>query len=365
LQGRGVCSNDPNVSCENNTQCGGGLTRCILPPCFPLEQGRPERPSENNQDSLVPPSAEDPFIGELKCIALDDSRVPVGRNDIKGEALIGISDPASGFIDIAGYNAIGIPAIDGQGNRDNVLRIGGAGNPANPADPCHESDTCPEYEGCPNFLILDHVFDGAVDPLIPNACVENLCSVSQTACNSETDCENRCEGNMCTLSGEPCQVDANCDALAGKVRIGTDLTLIPCTQDINNQDPDLSAVAAQFLVFNEFEQRLSTSIPVNCFREIRLSNIDTHQNERSIFSAGVGGTLTGQTRIRGVVPRSVEQGGESLTGYTLLGLAEEFRCRGPEFPTCSFIQAENLVSSTAANVHFQGRRPLSDFLFIP
>ena len=66
-----------------------------------------------------------------------------------------------------------------------------------------------------------------------------------------------------------------------------------------------------------------------------------------------------------MVPREVETGGEAKTGYTLLGVAEEFRCRGPEFPTCSFIDTTNLVSSTAANVHFQGRRPLSDFLFIP
>jgi hypothetical protein len=334
---------------------------------LPIDSSQPVNGQSN--EGRVPPSAEDPFIGELKCIALDESLVPVARNDIKGEALIGVVDSKRGFVDIAGYNAIGIPAIPGQGNRDNVLRIGGAGDPSDPGDPCHEEGNCPEYEGCPNILILDHVFDGAVDPVIPNFCQDNACSVSQNACASDADCINSCEALACRVSGEGCQKDEDCDPLAGKVRIGTDLTLIPCTQDLENQDPDLSAVSVQFLVFNEFEQRFSTSQEVNCFLEKRLSDLDRlapgQQNDRSIFSAGVGGTLTGQTRIRGVVPTARPGSGESPTGFTLLGVAEEFRCRGPEFPLCSFTRLDDLVSSTAVNVHFQGRRPLSDFLYLP
>ena len=59
-------------------------------------------------------------------------------------------------------------------------------------------------------------------------------------------------------------------------------------------------ITVQFLVFNEFEQRLSTSRPVTCFDDIKISNIDTRSSDHSIFSAAVMGTLTGQTRIRGV-----------------------------------------------------------------
>jgi hypothetical protein len=72
-------------------------------------------------------------------------------------------------------------------------------------------------------------------------------------------------------------------------------------------------VTAQFLVFNEFEQRFSTSRTVDCFYESLLSSIDTRNSVRSIFSAGVGGSIGGQTRIRGV--------GSAATGRGLLGVA--------------------------------------------
>jgi hypothetical protein len=69
-------------------------------------------------------------------------------------------------------------------------------------------------------------------------------------------------------------------------------------------------------VFNEFEQRFSTSRTVDClFHATQLSRIDTRNPARSIFSAGVAGTLGGQTRIRGV-------GGVSPLGSGLLGVAQ-------------------------------------------
>ena len=33
------------------------------------------------------------------------------------------------------------------------------------------------------------------------------------------------------------------------------MTLVPCTEDFENQRPEISKTTAQFLVFNEFEQR--------------------------------------------------------------------------------------------------------------
>jgi len=366
IQGAGVCSHDPGISCVNSTQCGAG-NFCVVPPCFPFDGVNRTGPNgQDNAESSVPPSAEDPFIGELKCIALDESLQPVDRNDLKGEALIGISDEAAEFVDIAGYNGIGIPAIVGQQNRDAVLVLGGEGDGSNPSDPCHATGTCPEYEGCPNLLILNHYFDGAVDRMVPNICTEDsLCSISETACTADADCENVCDANTCTISGEACILDSDCNQLVVQARVATDLTLIPCTQDLLNQDPDLSRTTAQFLVFNEFEQRFSTSQPVSCFKESRLSNLDNYtigDNDRSIFSAGVGGSLTGQTRIRGVVESSPDG---RRAGNALLGIAEEFRRRGPNFPLCSFTETEDLISSTATNLHFQGLRPQSDFLYLP
>jgi hypothetical protein len=183
----------------------------------------------------------------------------------------------------------------------------------------------------------------------------------------DSDCENTCGAdNLCTLSGEGCLEDEDCSEPVFRTRVATDLTLVPCTQDFENQDFELSKTTAQFLVFNEFEERLSTSIQIECFKEIRLSNIDTTMNERSIFSAGVLGTLTGQTRIRGTEGMGVVPGGRS--GYSLLGVAEEFRCGGPQFqfPLCGLVDdPEQLVGTTAKNLHIQGRRPQADFIYLP
>ena len=397
----GVCSNDGTTQCDIDMDCPPG-SRCVQPPCLPLDGGPLGRTGPRGQvnEGAVPLSPEDPFIGELKCIAVDESLAPIARNDLKGEVLIGRLQAGPDMaIDAAGYNAIGIPALVNicqenrtcsltgttctsnlqcapTNNRDGTLVIGGSGA---------------EYEGCPNILILDHFFDGAVDPLsnnlcemgtctisntmcsddadcLDNICIGNACSVTGNACISDTDCENTCgPASECTLSGERCVDDDDCTDPTFQTRVVTSLTLVPCTEDFENQNPSLSRTPAQFLVFNEFEQRFSTSIPVECFKEIRLSNIETDQNERSIFSAGVQGTLTGQTRIRGVVnDQNPEVAGR--TGNALLGIAEEFRCGGPkyQFPLCNFVDdPARLVGSTSRNLHIQGRRPQSDFIYLP
>jgi hypothetical protein len=247
-------------------------------PCFALGT-RDQRPSPNNNlESRVPAVLEDPFVGELKCIAVDQNDLPAEKNVLKGEALIVRSD--SGNFDVRSYNAVGIPALLGRNNYDNVLVLGGNGA---------------EYAGCPNVLVLDHFFDFAQDPITQQS-------------------------------------------------IETVLTLVPCTEDLLGQRP--VTLPVQFLVFNEFEQRFSTSYrDFNCFREFRLSQIDTRSNPTySIFYAGVAGTLTGQTRIRGVA------GSDRTRGQTLLGVAEEFRSGG---------------GSASFQLHMQGSRPQSDFVYLP
>jgi len=60
--------------------------------------------------------------------------------------------------------------------------------------------------------------------------------------------------------------------------------------------------------------------------------------------------------------------GARPAGNALLGVAEEFRCGGPkfQFPLCNFVDdPEDLVSATAKNLHIQGRRPQSDFIYLP
>ncbi len=262
-------------------------------PCFPLTVG--------GQPNQVQPVPEDPFIGELKCIAVDVNVVPVERNDLKGEAEIIRSNTNPDFLDVEAYNAIGIRALANPNDGDGKLVLGGGVCSGGGRDglPCAAAAACPggrcsaEYNGCPNILILDHFFDGAIDPI-----------------------SNR--------------------------EVTTKLTLVPCSEDFETQAP--VRIIVHFLVFNEFETRFSTSNSITCFNDFKLTDIDRAGRDRSIFSAAVAGTLTGQTRLRGVV------GDDPRFGYTLLGMAEEFRKNG---------------GTAAFNLHFHGTRPQSDFVYLP
>lgn len=233
----------------------------------------------SNAGSRIPPVPEDPFNGSLRCIAVDEDGIPVDRNVLKGEATIVLFGEDEGpdeadIVNVAKHNAIGIQAIEGAVNDDNVLVLGGPE---------------PEYNGCPNFLILNHFFDGAANPVIGE------------------------DSFILTL-----------------------LTLVPCTQDFLRQIPGSAVV--QYLVYNEFEQRFSTSRPFICKQLILLSNIDTTQNERSIFFAGVAGTLTGQTRMNPL-------------GSGALGVATEIH-----------------VGDTGIadfNLHYQGDRVEPDLITLP
>jgi hypothetical protein len=194
--------------------------------------------------------------------------VAVPRNVIKGEAtLVSTIDR----FNIEKYNAVGVQAIEGDANGDNILVLGGDAN---------------EYNGCANILIADHFFDFGVNPAEPG--------------------------------GE----------------ITSRLTLVPCTEDLLNQIPGGTTV--QYLVFNEFEQRFSTSTPLQCYFERQLSSIDTRNPERSIFSVFVAGTLAGQTRIRGV-------------GQGLMGI----------------LRTDISGAGAAFNLHMQGDRDFPDQIIIP
>ncbi|MEO8452568.1 MAG: hypothetical protein ABI647_22435 [Gemmatimonadota bacterium] len=231
----------------------------------------------SNAGSRIPGVPEEPFLGSLRCIAVDEDGFPVDRNVLKGEATLGFffdsPTPGGDFINVGKSNAVGIQAIEGQVNDDNVLVLGGPE---------------PEYNGCPNILILNHFFDFAEDPVIDDGS-----------------------------------------------QIFTILNLVPCTEDYLRQVPGGTVV--QYLVYNEFENRFSTSRPFQCNQFSTLSSIDTTQPLRSIWSAGVSGTLTGQTRIHPI------NGG-------VLAVAHELH---DEAGIADF------------NVHFQGDREDPDFIVLP
>jgi hypothetical protein len=248
----------------------------------------------SNAGSSIPPVPENPFVGELKCIAVDPTGVPVDRNVLKGEATL---ESTSGTLDVAEYNAIGIQAIEGAVNDDTTLVLGGDGA---------------EYNGCPNVTIVNHFAEFTQDPVTQEACFPE-----------ETGC------------------------------IETELALVPCSQNLLRQQP--GAAVVQYLVYNEFEQRFSTSRPMRCQQTLPLSLIDTTQRQRSIFSAGVLGTTVAQTRLTPIGSGLVAVALETHNHSRLRGIGDGGASGGPL----------NSSSSAAFNVHFQGNRPDSDLIVLP
>jgi hypothetical protein len=248
----------------------------------------------SNANSRVPPAPESPFLGELKCIVVDNQGRPIDDNVIVGAATLEAGDGP--VVDVAKYSAVGIQAIEGAVNDDSTLVIGGDGA---------------EYNACPNVTIVNHFAEFAQDPatLVP-------CAPESGEC------------------------------------IETLVALVPCSQDLRRQLP--GAAVVQYLVYNEFEQRFSTSRTVRCQQVLPLSLIDTTQPERSIFSVGVLGTTVAQTRMSpigsGIVAVAFE--GHPSTGITGIG-AGQGGTPGFDFSTAAF------------NVHWQGDRPDSDLMVLP
>jgi len=235
-------------------------------------QGRAVNPSDgfgNDGSGLDPgaiPPVPDGFEGELKCVQVDASGTPFGGNNLKGEAVIRDSDG-----DVSKHNAIAILA-----NPDLA-----GGDPANELlldnSPNHDG----EYNACPQTTLLNHFVDGSDDPVIEE--------FNEIWCGND-DCPIR-----------------------------TYLTLVPCTQDFENQQ--FEAVTVQFAIVNELEQVFSASTSVQCWLTTRLADIDAPTgrctdgdqscvsdqqcivqgagfcNKQSVFSLGNLGTGTAFTRI--------------------------------------------------------------------
>ncbi len=355
VNANGHCSNDTNTICtpENFREvCPAGVLRCEegwqetdfhltltkrQPISWSVSRGLSslplnDTPGQGNppqfNDGSIPPAPENSFLGELRCIQVDVStELPTDRNDLKGEA--SVVTTVDDQIDVAKHNAIGIQAIEGAQTDDldrGTLNIGGPNA---------------EYRGCPNILTMDHFFDNA------NVTTHN----------------NTIEG-----------------------RVNSTLTLIPCGADFLNQVPE-GPLTVQYLIYNEFEQRFSTSNKVTCYLEVPLADIDTRAgaegNNFSIFAAGVQGTLTGMTRIRSV-------SGTNNDGYDARGivaLLEEHWasgvCASPGIgaggPPAALTTlcttdadcsggdecVEPHVSTTAANIQIQGTREQGDRIVIP
>lgn len=210
---------------------------------------------------LIPPVPVG-FRGALLCVEVDQSGATLAGNHLAAGSTI--LDLSSG--DAAAYEAIGFSGLETL-NDDETLCLGGAPN-----------DDCPlgaEYTACPDQWILSHVADGAEDPVVG----------------------------------------------AGS-SVSTVLTFVNCGQDFFTATTPGSIV--QIEAFNEFEQRLTTSIAIGApWREASLEEIDV------ILSLDALGTTYAHTNFRAIsggvviVAREIRQTGEqsSVTASAAFDLA--------------------------------------------
>jgi hypothetical protein len=206
---------------------------------------------QTNAGTAVPPVPETPFMGSLECIQYAPPQGSVPARPDNSATTRNSLIGEATFERVVG-GTIDIASYNATGLRFKAPETGV------PTNELHLDNV--QYDSCPTALVLDHLFDNV-----------------------------RGSGNY------------------------TDLTLVPCGNDFARQIP--GSVTAQFLVFNEFEQRFSTTRAVPCFLESQLSLLDTTNPSRSIFSYQVAGTAAGQTRIRPVGTAST---GRGLTGVALL-----------------------------------------------
>ncbi|MFN8625491.1 MAG: hypothetical protein U0587_05850 [Candidatus Binatia bacterium] len=215
---------------------------------------------QTNAGTGIPPVPETPFVGALQCIqyAAPQGSIPARPDNQAGATnkLIGQATFVTG-----GGSGPGGVSLDAASYNATGLRFK-APEAGVPSNQLRLDDI--QYDSCPTVLVLDHVFD-------------NPPGAAQAPWGNNV----------------------------------TDLTLVPCGNNFAQQIP--GSVTAQFLVFNEYEQRFSTTRAVPCFLESPLSLLDTTNPTRSIFSMQVAGTYAGQTRIRPV--------GNASTGRGLVGAA--------------------------------------------
>lgn len=229
---------------------------------------------------LIPP-VPTPFEGELRCIEVDQSGAPISGNHLKGSATIISRDG-----DASKYNAVGIVGEPFTNNGDNTLCLGG--------QPSAECPTGAEYQGCPDRFWIPHFASGADNPIF---------------------------GPTSTVR--------------------TEFTAVPCRANFELASLDPTRVTLQFLVWNEFESRFSTSTQVECWRSFFLDEVN------SIFTVAVQQTRLAQTSVRPVVPSTGK-------GSSIALVVEE-----------THMMPSGATSRAAYNAHEQGDFGGNEVILLP
>lgn len=277
---------------------------------------------------LIPPVAPD-FTGELKCVEVDLSGAPLSGNHLLGNATIVnvvfapvpiYESQVAFFRGGSKYNGIGV--LGGENNGDDILVLGGgqcsgSGAICSSDDDCGDAGPCVlEYNACPETWIVNHLADGAPDPVLDD-----------------------------TLP----------DAPASDVRafVETEITIVPCTENFETQIP--TTVTLQFLTTNEFESRFSTSTSITCWANFRLEDIGAPALTFDGQPPDPSGTSFLQTRIRSAAG----------SPFGVMMVVEETHVAKPtlfaEFPE----DDRRIAVTDAANVHVEGERPVPDLITIP
>jgi hypothetical protein len=191
-------------------------------------------------EAVEVPGAGAAFLGVLRCAAVDAVSRPIDRNALVATASIETIRPEGGDAAADYVDAAQYDAVTQPAVAGAVGR-----------DAYLVLGAAAEYAPCGQALSLSHLFDGAT---------------LRTGARADT--------------------------------VGTTLALVPCSADVAAEEPSGSVV--QFLVYNEYRQRFSTSRPMAGQLVTPLSRIDTSDGTRSIFDAGVAGTLAGQTRMTSI-----------------------------------------------------------------
>jgi hypothetical protein len=170
-------------------------------------------------------------------------------------------------------------------NSDDTLCLGGGVT--------QSCSTGAEYNACPDTVIANHFAAGASDPVID-------------------------------------------EFTTGGSSVSTEVTVVPCTEDFENQIP--GRVTLQFLIINEFEELYSTSTTITCWANLDLGAVNP------VFTEAFLGSRFAQTRMH---PATPDQPG-------ILGVMEEFHS----------LSAGN-ESRDALNLHGEGDRPAGDVIVLP
>ena len=125
--------------------------------------------------------------------------------------------------------------------------------------------------------------------------------------------------------------------------VNTELTLVPCSENLG--DPTVGRtfdVLAQMLIYNEFEQRLSTAVRVECFESTPPCSSAIRPAVHRRVRGRDARNLHRSDSIRGV------QGSNGPLGFGLLGVATENYRTTPTGP---------ILATDAFNLHNTGSAP--------